>query len=76
MDTTKTTLQLRFKGNDEKVHSFGLVNAAPNLNQSTVSKVMGEITELGLFSRNGINIYNEPVGAEYVTTSHRTVFVA
>jgi hypothetical protein len=76
MDTTKTTLQLRFKGTDEKVHSFGLVKAAPNLDQQTVERAMTEIIELKLFSRNGVEIYNEPVGAEYVTTSHRTVFVA
>lgn len=76
MDNTKTTLQLRFKGSDDKVHSFGLVKAAQDLNQNTVSTVMSEIASLGLFVRKGVSLYNEPVGAEYVTTSHRTIFVA
>lgn len=76
METTKTTLQLRFKGSDDKGHSFGLVRAAQNLDQEVVGQVMTTIAELGLFNRNGVKLYNEPVGAEYVTTSHRTVFVA
>lgn len=70
----KTVLQLRFKGSDEKVHTFSFPKAVSGLTTETIAEAMNTITTLGLFSRKGVALYDSVVSGAYVKTTTQELY--
>lgn len=70
----KTVLQLRFKGSDEKVHTFSFPKAVSGLTTETIAEAMNTITTLGLFNRKGVTLYDSVVSGAYVKTTTQELY--
>ncbi|GAX08052.1 hypothetical protein IWT5_01203 [Secundilactobacillus silagincola] len=70
----KTVLQLRFKGSDEKVHTFSFPKAVSGLTTETIAEAMNAIATLGLFSRKGVTLYDSAVSGAYVKTTTQELY--
>ncbi|KRM74495.1 DUF2922 domain-containing protein [Secundilactobacillus collinoides] len=73
-DSAKTVLQLVFKGEDEKLHTFSFNKAVPDLDESTIKKAMTTVTTLDMFAKQGVQLYLNVASAAYVDTVNRHVF--
>lgn len=76
MNEEKTVLQLRFKGSDDKTHTFSFPKAVPGLTTETIADAMAQIAALGLFERKGISLYTQVVSGAYVKTTTQEVYAA
>ncbi|MTV82695.1 DUF2922 domain-containing protein [Secundilactobacillus folii] len=76
MKNEKTVLQLRFKGSDDKTHTFNFPKAVPGLTTETIADAMTTIATLNLFNRKGVSLYAQMISGAYVTTSTQELFVA
>ncbi|WP_203650379.1 DUF2922 domain-containing protein [Secundilactobacillus yichangensis] len=72
----KTALQLRFKGTDDKVHTFSFPKAVSGLTTETIAEAMNTIASLGLFDRKGITLYVTAVSGAYVKTTTQELYTA
>ncbi|MFC6253023.1 DUF2922 domain-containing protein [Secundilactobacillus hailunensis] len=70
----KTVLQLRFKGTDDKVHTFSFPKAAAGLTTEIIADAMTAIATLGLFDRKGVTLYVSAVSGAYVKTTTQELY--
>ncbi|MCC4508009.1 DUF2922 domain-containing protein [Limosilactobacillus reuteri] len=68
------TLNLTFKGSLGKKHSLKLNYASGDLDAETVRKAMQEIAQTHLFTKEGEDIYQQPLSAKYVDTVSTIIF--
>ncbi|KRK98691.1 hypothetical protein FD04_GL000427 [Secundilactobacillus odoratitofui DSM 19909 = JCM 15043] len=76
IDSLTATLQLRFKDDEGKLHTFSFPKAAQDLPSDTVGEAMKTIAELNLFTRNGTQLYRKPVSGAYVNIKTNTIYSA
>ena len=51
-------------------------SVAEELDEATIKQAMQGISELQLFENKGVQLYVDPVKAEYVDTEEKVVFAA
>ncbi|ANZ60233.1 hypothetical protein AYR62_00980 [Secundilactobacillus paracollinoides] len=73
-NSSKSVLQLIFKGEDEKLHTFSFNKAVPDLDEATVNKAMATVTSLDMFQKDGVQLYLNVISAAYVDTVTRGLF--
>lgn len=67
-------LHMRFLNADGVKHTFIPKLAAENLTAEEVRKAMEDITQLGLFEKNGVALFSEVESARYVETIETPLF--
>ena len=70
------TLKLTFRSGSHSTRTIQLKYVAEELDEATIKQAMKEIGELQLFENKGVQLYVDPVKAEYVDTEEKVVFVA
>ncbi len=73
-ESKKTVLQLVFKGEDERLHTFSFNKAVPDLDESVIKQSMATLTSLDMFAKKGVQLYLNVISAAYVDTVNRGVF--
>lgn len=75
-NTEKAVLQLRFKGTDDKVHTFSFPKAVAGLTTEIIAEAMNTIGTLNLFDRKGVTLYVTAVSGAYVKTTTQALYTA
>lgn len=70
------TLKLTFRSGSHSTRTIQLKYVAEELDEATIKQAMNEIGELQLFENKGVQLYVDPVKAEYVDTEEKVVFAA
>ena len=70
------TLKLTFRSGSHSTRTIQLKYVAEELDEATIKQAMKEIGELQLFENKGVQLYVDPVKAEYVDTAEKVVFAA
>lgn len=70
------TLKLTFRSGSHSTRTIQLKYVAEELDEATIKQAMKEIGELQLFENKGVQLYVDPVKAEYVDTEEKVVFSA
>ena len=70
------TLKLTFRSGSHSTRTMQLKYVAEELDEATIKQAMQEIGELQLFENKGVQLYVDPVKAEYVDTEENVVFAA
>lgn len=70
------TLKLTFRSGSHSTRTIQLKYVAEELDEATIKQAMKEIGELQLFENKGVQLYVDPVKAEYVDTEEKVVFAA
>ena len=70
------TLKLTFRSGSHSTRTMQLKYVAEELDEATIKQAMQEIGELQLFENKGVQLYVDPVTAEYVDTDEKVVFAA
>ena len=70
------TLKLTFRSGSHCTRAMQLKYVAEELDEATIKQAMQEIGELQLFENKGVQLYVDPVKAEYVDTEEKVVFAA
>lgn len=68
------TLKMTFRSGSHSTRSIQLKYVAEELTPDTVKKAMQDIIALQLFASKGVQLYADPVKAEYVDTNEKTLF--
>lgn len=68
------TLNLNYKGSLGQGHVLKLAYANENLSEATVRKAMTDLAALQLFQKGEDQLYDNPQGAHYVTTTTDPIF--
>ena len=68
------TLKLTFRSGSHSTRTIQLKYVAEELDEATIKQAMKEIGELQLFENKGVQLYVDPVKAEYVDTEEKVVF--
>ncbi len=67
------TLKLTFRSGSHSTRTMQLKYVAEELDEATIKQAIGE---LQLFENKGVQLYVDPVKAEYVDTEEKVVFAA
>lgn len=70
------TLKLTFRSGSHSTRTIQLKYVAEELDEATIKQAMQGISELQLFENKGVQLYVDPVKAEYVDTEEKVVFAA
>ncbi len=68
------TLKLTFRSGSHSTRTIQLKYVAEELDEATIKQAMQGISELQLFENKGVQLYVDPVKAEYVDTEEKVVF--
>ena len=68
------TLKLTFRSGSHSTRTIQLKYVAEELDEATIKQAMQEISGLQLFENKGIQLYVDPIKAEYVDTEEKVVF--
>ena len=68
------TLKLTFRSGSHSTRTIQLKYVAEKLDEATIRQAMQEISELQLFENKGVQLYVDPIKAEYVDTEEKVVF--
>lgn len=67
-------LHLTFTNSEDKKHKFVPRVASEDLTSGQVRSAMDQLTELAIFEKNGVQLYQEAAGAKYVETIETVLF--
>ena len=70
------TLKLTFRSGSHSTRTIQLKYVAEELDEATIKQAMKEIGELQLFEHKCVQLYVDPVKAEYVDAEEKVVFAA
>lgn len=68
------TLKLTFRSGSHSTRTIQLKYVAEELDEATIKQAMQGISELQLFENKGVQLYVDPIKAEYVDTEEKVVF--
>lgn len=68
------TLKLTFRSGSHSTRTIQLKYVAEELDEATIKQAMQGISDLQLFETKGVQLYVDPVKAEYVDTEEKVVF--
>ena len=68
------TLKLTFRSGSHSTSTIQLKYVAEELDEATIKQAMQEISGLQLFENKGVQLYVDPIKAEYVDTEEKVVF--
>lgn len=74
MKKTTKSLRLTFKNSENKKVNLSLADAKPDLNEQEARSAMGQISQAGVFERDGVVLYHEPDAAAYVERTVTSIF--